>query len=85
MDTILFELEAVVPIFLAVMSLVLFTPKTRWFSYAIILLAIGAELIPNTINMTALLGCTSCFFGLLLREFMLTHNLEKQIFQKHNS
>jgi hypothetical protein len=85
MDTLFVELEAIIPTFLAVMSVVLFTPKTRWFSYAIVLLAIGAELIPLAVNMTALLACVSCFFGLLVKEFMVTHNLEKQIFQKHHS
>lgn len=83
--TLLIELEAVIPTFLAVMSLVLFTTKTRWFSYAIILLAIGAELMPLTVNITALLACVSCFIGLLVREFMQTHNLEKPIFNKQNS
>ncbi len=85
MDTLLTHLETIVPTFLAVMSLVLFTPKTRWFSYAITLLAVGAELIPLTVNMTALLACASCFLGLLIREYMQTHNLEKPIFSKHHS
>ncbi len=83
MDSLLINLEAIVPTFLAIMSLVLFTPKTRWFSYSIILLAIGTELIPLTVNITALMACAFCFVGLLVREYQSsTHHSEKRIFNK---
>ena len=77
--SLLMQLEAVIPTFLAIMSLVLFTTKTRIFSYSIILLAIGAELIPFSVNTTALFACVFCFIGLLIREYMQTHNLNKQL------
>jgi hypothetical protein len=66
--TILTHLEAIAPTFIAIMSLVMYTKKTRWLCYIAVVLAISAELIPLAINMTALLACVSCLVALLFAE-----------------
>lgn len=85
MDVLLLNIEAFIPIFLAIMSLVLFTAKTRWFSYAIVSLAIIAELLPLVINTTALTACIFCLIALLVRELMEAHRLEKQLLTNRHS
>jgi len=85
MDVLLTQLETIIPTFLAIMSVVMFKPKTRWLSYSIVILAIIAELIPFTVNVTALLATITCFFGLLFAEYLNSHHIEnKEVFShKH--
>jgi hypothetical protein len=76
MDTlILTHLEAIAPTVIAILSLVMFTAKTRWYCYAAVILAIGAELIPLTINMTALFACVACLVALLFSEYLQSHHV----------
>lgn len=79
MELILMHLEAVAPTFIAIMSVVMFSQKTRWLCYIAVVLAIFAELIPLSLNVTALLACISCLFALLfaelLRAYHETHSL----------
>ena len=77
MDTIFNHLQATIPMFVSIMSVVMFKPKARWLSYAVIALAIIAELISLTINVTAVLATISCFIGLLVTEYLQKHKLEK--------
>lgn len=77
MDTIFNHLPATVTIFASIMSVVMFRPKTRWLSYAVIALAIIAELISLTINVTAVLATISCFIGLVIAEYLQGHQSEK--------
>lgn len=79
MDTIITHFEVIAPTFFAIMSVVLFTAKTRWLCYTVVSLAILSELIPATVNMTALLACVSCLAALLFSEYVrvykVTHHL----------
>jgi hypothetical protein len=68
--TVLTHLEAIAPTFIAIMSVVMYTKKTRWLCYIAVVLAIGAELVPLTVNMTALLACVSCLVALLFAELV---------------
>lgn len=83
MGSLLTNLETIIPTFMAVMALVMFKPKTRRLCYLTIVLAITSELIPITINTTALLATISCFIGLLVAEYLHTHNTERRLAIRH--
>lgn len=74
---VLTHLEAIAPTFLAIMSLVMFTPATRWLNYGIVIMAIASEFVPLSINFTAVLACVSCFVGLLIAEAIQIHKAYK--------
>jgi len=82
MDTILTHLELIAPTFIAILSLVMFTPKTRWLCYTAVVLAITAELIPVTVNMTALLACVACLVALLFAEYLRIQNAMNPFFSR---
>ena len=63
-------IELFLPTFVAIATLTMFTPKTRWMCYTAIVLCIFAEMIPLTVNTTALFACTSALFALFLLEFL---------------
>jgi|GEM_PF-1791379 len=67
------SLDVVVPTFMSILALVLFTPKTKWLAFSTILLSIVAELIPTTINVAALIACISCLGGALFLNYLRTH------------
>jgi hypothetical protein len=71
----LINLEAVAPSFVAIMSLMMFTPQTRWYCYAVVVMAISTELIPLSVNVTALLVCVSCLIALFFSEFLRVINI----------
>ena len=84
--------EYFLPTFTAIATLAMFTPKTRWMCYVSILLCIAAELIPETINATALFACTSALFALFLLEFLYAarrvrrgHTMRTRIYTKTGS
>jgi hypothetical protein len=79
METVLSILGVVAPTFLAIISLAMFTTKTRWFNYGTVIMAIFAELIPVNTNMTALLATIACLIGLFIAEFIHHYNLDKPI------
>ncbi len=82
METILTHMEAIAPTFLAIMSLIMFTKQTRWLCYATVVLAIIAELIPMTLNLTALLACITCLAALLASEFLRKFNITHPFFSR---
>ncbi len=63
---------AVIPTFMSILALVLFIDKTKYLSYATISLAIVAEVIAPTINMAALVACTSCLAGVGFIHYLRT-------------
>ncbi len=82
MESLLASMEIIAPTFLAIMSLAMFTPKTRWLNYGIVVMAIFAELIPVPVNMTALLATIACLIGLFIAELIHSYNLDKPILHK---
>lgn len=64
------EIIAILPTVVAILSLTLFTPATRWMCYTAILLSIIAELIPMVINTTALIACSACLASMLILEIL---------------
>jgi hypothetical protein len=67
------SLEIVIPTFMAVLALVLFTEKTKWLSFATILLAIVAEMLLPHINIAALIACISCLAGVVFINYLRTN------------
>lgn len=82
MEIFLTYLEEIAPTFLAIMSLGMFTPKTRWLSYGIVVMAIFTEFMPQHTNITALLACISCLLGLLVADMLHTHDSQPSISRK---
>ncbi len=64
------ELLAMVPAILAVLSLGFITPTTRGYCYAIVVLALGAELMPLQVNLLTLAICVACLVALLVHELL---------------
>jgi hypothetical protein len=63
-------LESYLPTLLAIFTLVLFTPKTRWLCYFAICLAIGSEFIPSTVNVAGLMTCITCLVALIIGDIL---------------
>lgn len=82
MDTLLTNLETIAPTFFAIMAVVMFTRRTRWLCYATVILAIGAELIPVPINITAFSACCACLVALLFSEILRTWNITHPFFSR---
>jgi len=81
----LVAIEAVLPTFIAIIALVTFTPKTRWLSYTVVVLAMLSELIPLQIHMTGLLATSSVFIGLLILELLRARNIAAPFFATHEA
>jgi len=62
----------VLPTFLAVMSVALFTEKTRNLCYGTATMTVLTELVPSStgINTMALITCTFCLIALLLTDIL---------------
>ena len=69
----LIAIEQILPTFLAVLSLGLFTAKTRWFCYIAIALAISSELIPHERNFVGLATCITAFLALCIADLVRIH------------
>lgn len=61
---------AVIPTFMSILALVLFIDKTKYLSYTTIILSMMAEIIAPSINMAALVACTSCLGGVMFIHYL---------------
>lgn len=70
-------IESILPTFMAILALALFTKQTRKLCYATVSLSILAELIPLSINPMALFACSACLVAMivvdLLQSFDVMH------------
>jgi hypothetical protein len=73
MDTLFSYMDLIGPTFFSVLSVGLLRKKTRWLCYATVLLSIGAELIPLSINALGLTACITCLVALMVGDFLRTH------------
>ena len=67
-------IEALLPTFIAILSLVVFTKQTRKLCYATVALCTLSELIPLQLNLTALFSCAAVLTGMIVIEFLQTHH-----------
>lgn len=56
----------ILPTVLAVLCLAVFSEKTRWFCYSLVVLSMVSELVPQAINPVALAATCSVFVTLLV-------------------
>lgn len=72
-------LFVVIPTFLAIMSVALFTEKTRTLCYSTATLTVLTELVPTLsgINTMALITCTFCLIALLLMDILQLGRLRR--------
>lgn len=67
-------IESLLPTFIAILSLVLFTQQTRKICYAAAALCVLAELIPMELNLTALFSCAAVLTGMIIIEMLQSHH-----------
>lgn len=70
-------IESIIPTFIAILSLALFTKQTRKLAYATVSLSIFAELVPLEINALALFACTACLAAMLILDLLNAIHLLK--------
>lgn len=70
-----------IPCIAAIMALAFFNNHTRWFSYALVTLAIACELMPSTNSHFALIVCFASLIGILSND-MLRHIPATQYYYK---
>lgn len=61
-------LEIILPTLVAILALVLYSPKTRWLCFTAVALSVVCELLTPTMNVTAAFACIVCLLGLFLSE-----------------
>lgn len=78
------QIEVFIPTALAIMSLALFTDKTRKLCYTTVALCILAEVIPTIVNPIALVACVACLAALVLTD-VIRHNSHFKHYFSSNS
>lgn len=79
LDTILM----VVPTILAILSLVMFNEKTRWFCYTLVVLSVASELVPIQVNAIALAATCSALAALIVMDVVHRMKAPKSAAIKH--
>ncbi|MDF2866885.1 MAG: hypothetical protein K0S11_355 [Gammaproteobacteria bacterium] len=67
------SLAAVIPTFMSILALVLFIERTKKLAYATIALSMLAVILAPTLNVAALVACTSCLAGVWFINYLRTH------------
>lgn len=73
----LYFIESILPVCCAILSLALFTKQTRKLCYAVASLAVMAELIPLSINISALFACSACLLGMITIDILQAQHVLK--------
>ncbi len=63
------DILTLIPAVASIFALSVFSRRTRWLCYSLVNLSILAE-IPAPVNLTALIVCIACLFGLFAAEFL---------------
>lgn len=75
MDTLFTNLDMIAPTFFSLLSVLLFRKHTRWLCYITVLLAIGAELIPLSVNFIGLSACVACLGALIIGDVLRSYHI----------
>jgi len=73
-------IQVLLPTFVAIISLTMFTKRTRYLCYTAVTLSIVAELVPTTIDSTALIACVFSLCALLFMEVLRAWNILNPFF-----